>query len=181
MSDTPEGEGWWQASDGKYYPPEPGPAPGSRPRPAGQQPTTQRSQHPVAALALVVAAVASVVVVIAAFLTWATIELLGESVSISGTDDGSDGVLTLILGAGALIVAGVARVKGRTGRAMPVIVAVLGALTLLIGLIDIADVTSVADNPVFAGADVSVGIGLWLTALGGLVTTAGGLVAAVKR
>jgi hypothetical protein len=28
MSDTPQGEGWWQASDGKYYPPEQAPVGG---------------------------------------------------------------------------------------------------------------------------------------------------------
>ena len=35
MSDTPQGPGWWQASDGKYYPPEQ--APGAQPtQPASQ-------------------------------------------------------------------------------------------------------------------------------------------------
>ena len=38
MSDTSQGDGWWKASDGKWYPPEqapaapPSPAPGARPR-----------------------------------------------------------------------------------------------------------------------------------------------------
>ena len=33
MSDTSQGPGWWQASDGKWYPPDqqPGPAPGQMP------------------------------------------------------------------------------------------------------------------------------------------------------
>jgi uncharacterized RDD family membrane protein YckC len=33
MSDTAQGPGWWQASDGKWYPPDqqPGPAPGQMP------------------------------------------------------------------------------------------------------------------------------------------------------
>ena len=33
MSDTQQGPGWWQASDGKWYPPDqqPGPAPGQMP------------------------------------------------------------------------------------------------------------------------------------------------------
>ena len=34
MSDVPQGEGWWQASDGKWYPPMPPPPP----NPYGQQP-----------------------------------------------------------------------------------------------------------------------------------------------
>ncbi len=33
MSDSPQGPGWWQASDGKWYPPES--APGGSPTPAG--------------------------------------------------------------------------------------------------------------------------------------------------
>lgn len=33
MSDSPQGPGWWQASDGKWYPPES--APGATPAPAG--------------------------------------------------------------------------------------------------------------------------------------------------
>jgi uncharacterized RDD family membrane protein YckC len=36
VSDTPQGPGWWQASDGKWYPPEQ--APGGQP--AGVQPST---------------------------------------------------------------------------------------------------------------------------------------------
>lgn len=33
MSDAPQGPGWWQASDGRWYPPDqvPGPAPGPAP------------------------------------------------------------------------------------------------------------------------------------------------------
>ncbi|MBN2114492.1 MAG: DUF4328 domain-containing protein [Acidimicrobiia bacterium] len=33
MSDRPQGEGWWMASDGKWYPPESRPAPPSAPAP----------------------------------------------------------------------------------------------------------------------------------------------------
>lgn len=40
MSDTPQGDGWWQASDGKWYPPHQ--APGAPRQPAGDQPTTQQ-------------------------------------------------------------------------------------------------------------------------------------------
>ena len=39
MSDTSQGPGWWQASDGKWYPPEQ--APGATP-PPGQQPAGNR-------------------------------------------------------------------------------------------------------------------------------------------
>ena len=54
MSDTSQGPGWWQASDGKWYSPEQ--APGAQPpavqRPAGQPPATQPAYGaPVAATA----------------------------------------------------------------------------------------------------------------------------------
>src|SRR5688500_18582318 len=37
MSDTPQGPGWWQASDGKFYPPQPQTQP--PPPPMGVGPT----------------------------------------------------------------------------------------------------------------------------------------------
>ncbi len=49
MSDTPQGQGWWQASDGKWYPPEqrPGPVtPPAAPPPAGPPPATPPSMGP---------------------------------------------------------------------------------------------------------------------------------------
>ncbi len=45
MSDQSGGEGWWQASDGKWYPPQPlpptQPTPGTVPPPGGYPPPTQ--------------------------------------------------------------------------------------------------------------------------------------------
>ncbi|MDH3706260.1 MAG: hypothetical protein OES57_09350 [Acidimicrobiia bacterium] len=41
MSDTSGGPGWWQASDGKWYPPEQQPG-GTPPAPGGQQPAGQQ-------------------------------------------------------------------------------------------------------------------------------------------
>src|ERR1700737_891511 len=35
MSDAPQGAGWWQASDGKWYPPQPAQPPGGYPPPEG--------------------------------------------------------------------------------------------------------------------------------------------------
>jgi hypothetical protein len=45
MSDMPQGSGWWQASDGKWYPPElrPGPAePAPQPTPVTQPPAAEQ-------------------------------------------------------------------------------------------------------------------------------------------
>ena len=48
MSDAPQGDGWWQASDGRWYPPEQQPGPSQPPtapaygqQPYGQQPYGQ--------------------------------------------------------------------------------------------------------------------------------------------
>ena len=42
MSDAPQGEGWWQASDGKWYPPQDAPQPAAAPaQHAGAQPGWQ--------------------------------------------------------------------------------------------------------------------------------------------
>ena len=38
MSDTSQGEGWWLASDGKWYPPESSPAPAAPAAPVHGQP-----------------------------------------------------------------------------------------------------------------------------------------------
>jgi hypothetical protein len=41
VSDTPQGDGWWQASDGKFYPPEQHPHRQPAPAPVYQPPTYQ--------------------------------------------------------------------------------------------------------------------------------------------
>lgn len=49
MSDTSQGPGWWQASDGKWYPPETAPAgyePPQTSEPTIQQPVTPPEQYP---------------------------------------------------------------------------------------------------------------------------------------
>ena len=49
MSDTSQGEGWWQASDGKWYPPQRSPSPppaASAPPPSSQPPPPQPQPQP---------------------------------------------------------------------------------------------------------------------------------------
>ena len=55
MSDTSQGPGWWQASDGKWYPPELYPKDWDKPNPAGQADTaaTAAAETPAAAEAAV--------------------------------------------------------------------------------------------------------------------------------
>src|SRR5690349_5898772 len=47
MSDVPRGQGWWQAADGKWYPPQPVPPPGPPPgAPQGHLPPGPRPGPP---------------------------------------------------------------------------------------------------------------------------------------
>lgn len=46
MSDTPQGDGWWQASDGKWYPPQQAPGAAQQPAPQQAPPTQQAAQQP---------------------------------------------------------------------------------------------------------------------------------------
>ena len=56
----------------------------------------------------------------------------------------------------------------------------IGVLITIVAIIDIADVNSFGDE--FGGiASVSVGIGLWLVLVGGVVGTAGAVGLAVKQ
>ena len=109
----------------------------------------------------------SLVAIIGSFLAWASV----EGISVSGTD-GGDGTLTLILG---LITAALAVFLLGRGRSRQIGVAIAAALIILIAVINIADVNSVASD--FGGiADVSVGFGLWLVLIGGIVALAGAFV-----
>lgn len=78
--------------------------------------------------------------------TWATV----GPISLSGTDDGRDGILTLIL-------ALVALVPMLIGKARPV-VGVLAVICLGIGIYDTVDVSSI-ETPIW---DASPGWGLYL-------------------
>lgn len=72
MSETAQGPGWWQASDGKWYPPQ------NLPPPPGQivQPAKGRSGCAVAAI---VVAVAFGVIFVLALLSIIAITFLGRS------------------------------------------------------------------------------------------------------
>ncbi|GAA5155284.1 hypothetical protein GCM10023340_40170 [Nocardioides marinquilinus] len=119
-------------------------------------------------------------VCLSAFLPWVT--LGGESFSGIGGDDvggAKDGVITLALGIVALL-AGLGRALVKRSGGLQVtcsIVALLmGLLVALVAVIDIADVSDLGDV-----LDVGVGIGLWLTLVGGIVLAVGGVWALVKR
>lgn len=97
------------------------------------------------------------------------VERQGEG--LNGLD--KDGVLTIILGLVAAVM-GVLRATGRIVRPAAITGAVMGVLTALIAVVDIADVQSVKNdlNVALVQLDVAPGIGLWLTLLGGVAVTA---------
>ncbi len=180
MSDVQQQPDWWQASDGRWYPPQgqaaPAPVQSAPPWPGGAQgppgsgppvhgwqaapPATGRRPQPLG-WGVVVAAV---VVMVAAFLPWATLDGL-VSLSLAGTE--ADGVITLVLG-GAAAVLGILRALGM-GRWTAIIAVLIGLVILLIAIVDIADVGSIADLGV---ATASVGIGLWVTLVGAVAMVA---------
>jgi hypothetical protein len=102
---------------------------------------------------------------IGAFLVWAKASIGDVSIEIKGTDDGKDGMITLIL---AIITAAAIWFIGM--KPWVIWVALAGAvLFLLVGLYDTIDIMG---EEVPDGASISVGIGLWLTDLGGIIATA---------
>ena len=120
-------------------------------------------------------------------MTWMTVRGPGvnDSSSTSGMDIG-DGRITVVL-AIALAVLGAGLLTGRLNRLGGTKVAAMGALVagaagVAATAIDIADVADRAARlGVPAGAVTSVGSGLWLCFLGGLLAVAGGLMAFANR
>ncbi len=186
MSDAPQTPDWWQASDGKWYPPEQRPAPPTAPPPPGtpqpQGPAlvdTPRSR-PAARWLL---AAGAALVILGAPLPWAEVSApFVGTLTKSGTE--GDGVITLILGfalvgLGAPAIFGGKRLKIGLGLGALVV----AVLVLLVAVVDIVDVQDIVNDIEAEGAvaTASVGIGLWLTAIGGALAFAGAAVALVKR
>jgi len=133
------------------------------------------------------AVASAALVAVAAFLVWAKVSGLGESIEIKGIGDdaegadtgANDGVLTLILAIAAAVL-GIVRGLGRWALGAAITILVCGAITVMIALADIGDVSDLKDIAP-EGVTVDVGIGLTLTLVGGLVMTVVGIVGIVKR
>lgn len=150
------------------------------PQPAGYGPPQQQfagygaapTTRPLSNAAKIIGWVAvglAVVGFIGSMMPWATGPF---GVSINGTQDGSDGVITLILflAAGAL---GVVRGLGRWSLGAAIVALVAGLLCTLIAIADMADV---ADTEY-----ASVGSGLVLVLLMGLLMSGIGIAGIIKR
>lgn len=116
--------------------------------------------------------VGTAAVAVGALLPWATVNAGLVSVSKAGTD--GDGVITLLL---ALVVGGLVLAKWKAGLSRAGVIAslVLGAIVLAIATYDAIDVASTVEESELLEVRASVGIGLWLTLLGGIAMIAGAI------
>ncbi|HEY8547284.1 MAG TPA: DUF2510 domain-containing protein [Acidimicrobiales bacterium] len=162
-----DGTQWSQHVDGPFTVPAP----------------VQSAAQPVTGttlLGLRLVAGGALVVALGALLPWVkvTAPFVG-TITKAGTE--GDGVLTLL---GALIFGGlvVRGLMGRWSRGQVIGALVVASLVTLVAVIDTADVANrVGDLADDAAVDASVGIGLWLTLLGGIVAVAGTITALASR
>lgn len=117
--------------------------------------------------------VGAVGVIIGAFLPWISVSLLGFSESVSGLD--ADGVITLVV---AIVVA--AAVVWKWARATQILSVIGGLVAAGLGLLYISDPLAGVDFDSAAGEAIaqeaaSPEIGLYVTALGGILLLVGGV------
>jgi hypothetical protein len=177
MSNSTQAPGWWQATDGNWYPPESHPdaaprrAPTPPPPPSPQSytqhaqpvvgpPNTRTKSRGVYVSRLTtpqrISAVSILVVVLAAFLPWVSIFVI----SVRGIE--GDGAITLALAAaGGIVLALTTGLFGKPrmpGKRSQVSLLVLASLVALIGLLDM---------------NGAAAIGLYLTLFGGVAWVVG--------
>jgi hypothetical protein len=127
---------------------------------------------------------AGLAAVLGALLPWLRASVGPITIERAGTD--VDGAITLflgvVLGALALLALVIGSVRAR-GLALGVAAIVVAGLVLLIAVVDIADVKDKAVDIEAGGIDieVTVGSGLWLTLVAGLVGIVGGVLLLVRR
>lgn len=156
MSDHSHGEGWWLASDGKWYPPEsqpgrPLPPPPLAP-PITTQPATTVDAWP---MSRKLAIGAAAVVVVSTFLPWAQASFGIAVLSKAGIE--GDGIFTALCGA----IAGVGILHGRGKGPMAAIIA--GAISSIISIYYAVDIGN--------EETLNVGVGLMLSVIASLGLT----------
>lgn len=165
--DYPIPAGYYLASDGQLYPnPNATPTPPS----AGVALASGGGWRWDAASIMLV--VGAAVVAVAAFLPWATVAGFFTKNGIDG-----DGTITLVLAAAAAALGAGGILKASKGMLIGSIVS--ASLIVVIAIIDMADVSSGPD--VGFDIDVTIGIGLYLTLLGGVVAAVGAILALRSR
>ena len=153
MSDTSQGEGWWQASDLKWYPPETHPSyrpalpprpepPVSESPPAAPAPRVGAQYPPLPVddvskrrqFAAYAVAAGAAMLVVGSFLPWAkvTATFLGAySSTISGVDNGRHGWISVGLGLAMGVVAWQFLAAAKAGTRAPIVLALLVSLAAI--------------------------------------------------
>lgn len=99
-------------------------------------------------------------------LPWATLTTGFGSVSVNGTD--GDGIMTLLMGlAGSALM--FLAYSGKSRTVFSAISIVLALIIAFVGIVDAVDVSSAVSDGDDFGIRASVGIGLYLVIIGGLV------------
>ncbi|WP_155773141.1 hypothetical protein [Rhodococcus opacus] len=119
----------------------------------------------------IVAWIASVVVIVGSVGPWATSGIF----SLPGTH--GDGKYTLALGGVAAVVLLIK--SAMTNRWPLVVAALMGFLCLIVGVVDIASVSSFISDEDRQGGVVSVGWGLWMVVVGTVLLVVGCIVAQI--
>ena len=124
-------------------------------------------------LGAIVCGIGAVLAVIGAFIPWETVSLHGASESVAGFE-GNGGKIIAVLGIVAAVVAVAWIMEVRLGRPGAILIA-LGVLILLVGVLNYSNISGDVNsaNTILAGA-ASVGIGLYLDVLAGVVIIVGG-------
>jgi hypothetical protein len=120
----------------------------------------------------VLLALGAVAIAIGSIGPWARASIGFLSASKAGTD--GDGVLTLCCAIGILLFAALASRHGAT-RVFVCIALLLGVVASAIAFYDIVNINDALAQARDAGVDVSVGWGILIVAVGGLVVVVGAL------
>jgi hypothetical protein len=125
----------------------------------------------------VVLLIGGALLILGALLPWATASIGFIKVSAAGTD--GDGVITLLIGVGVLVVGWVA-LKPRPHQVVVILGLLAGVAAGGISIYDIANVSSHVNSAQARSSLVhaSVGLGLWLTALAAAGVFAGAIMKA---
>jgi hypothetical protein len=144
----------------------------------GQQPPTASAAAGAdrSGIFAILAAVGGLLVGVGSFLPWATITspFIGD-LTVAGT--AADGKITLVIGVAILIVAALRLLRPSTPALVQRLTILFGLIVVAVGIMDVINVSSVSTE--VGGQDVatvSVGFGLWVVILGGLLAIVGGIV-----
>lgn len=124
----------------------------------------------------ILTAVGGLLVGVGSFLPWATISsAFTGDLTVSGT--AADGKITLVIGIAILLVAALRMLRPSTPALVQRLSILFGAVVVVVGIMDVINVSTVSTEVGGQSiASVSVGFGLYVVIVGGLLAVVGGLV-----